>query len=312
MTGLDYTKTSSRDDWLTERRKAIGGSDAAAIVGLNDYSSAFEVWLDKLGRLPEKEDTEAMRQGRDLEAYVAERFSEATGKKVRRENRLIRNSKYPFAHANIDRRIVGENAGLECKTTKSLNLKKFKNGEFPAHYYVQCMHYMAITGMEKYYLAVLVYGSGFFWYEIERDEEIINDLMQTEADFWEMVEKEIPPEVDGSDATAGALAIYYDEPDDAPVEIVGMNGLAKEYKELKEQEKDIRNRLECIKQEFGAYLGNSTVGYTSDFKITNKLRNHSNLDRKAINKDYPDLDFAKYTVVKPNRKKTVDIKELKK
>lgn len=120
-----------REDWLEERRKSIGGSDAAGILGLNRYSSPFILWLDKTGQLPEKEETEAMRIGRDLEDYVAKRWSEATGKKVRRENHLIRNSLYPFAHADVDRMVVSENAGLECKTTSTLDLRQFHGVEFP-------------------------------------------------------------------------------------------------------------------------------------------------------------------------------------
>ena len=106
----------SREDWLTERRKSLGGSDVAGILGLNEYSSPYSVYADKLGLLPEKEDTEAMRIGRDLEDYVASRFTEKTGKKVRRENSIIRNPDYPYLHANVDRVVVGENAVLECKT----------------------------------------------------------------------------------------------------------------------------------------------------------------------------------------------------
>lgn len=65
------TKGMSREEWLMRRRKTIGGSDAAGIVGLSRWTSPFSVWADKTGRAAEKEDTEAMRQGRDLEDYVA-------------------------------------------------------------------------------------------------------------------------------------------------------------------------------------------------------------------------------------------------
>ena len=93
----------SREDWLAERRKSIGGSDAAAVCGLSKWESPYSVWANKRGLTPEKEQTEAMRQGRDLEGYVAERFCEGTGLKVRRENAILINPKYPFAHANVDR-----------------------------------------------------------------------------------------------------------------------------------------------------------------------------------------------------------------
>ena len=118
------TKDMSRESWLWFRRHSIGGSDAAAIVGLNNFRSPLGVWLDKMGKVEEEPETEAMRLGRDLEEYVAERFTEATGKKVRRKNAIIYNSAYPFAHANIDREIVGEKAVLECKTTSKLTMRK--------------------------------------------------------------------------------------------------------------------------------------------------------------------------------------------
>lgn len=80
---LDTISTAkmSREEWLEERRKSIGGSDAAAVIGMSRFASPYTVWMDKTGRLPEKEDTEAMRIGRDLEEYVAKRFEEASGKR---------------------------------------------------------------------------------------------------------------------------------------------------------------------------------------------------------------------------------------
>lgn len=83
------TKDMSREDWLSERRKTIGGSDAAGIVGLSKWASPYSIWAEKTGRVPEKEDTEAMRQGRDLEEYVAQRWAKESGRKVRRVNAIL-------------------------------------------------------------------------------------------------------------------------------------------------------------------------------------------------------------------------------
>ena len=140
------TKGMNREEWLMRRRKTIGGSDAAGIVGLSKWASPFSVWADKTGRAAEKEDTEAMRQGRDLEDYVARRWMEETGKRVYRLPAMLYHPKYPFAHADVDRMVMGENAGLECKTTFSLDLKQFNGVEFPVQYYAQCIHYLAVTG----------------------------------------------------------------------------------------------------------------------------------------------------------------------
>ena len=83
------TKDMSREEWLRMRKTGIGGSDAGAICGLNPYASAMSVFYDKTTEELDLEDNESMRQGRDLEDYVARRFCEATGKKVRRSNMNI-------------------------------------------------------------------------------------------------------------------------------------------------------------------------------------------------------------------------------
>ena len=103
---------TNREEWLVRRRQGVGGSDVVGILGLSKYSTPYTVWADKMGQLPEIEDTSNMRLGRDLEPYVAQRFTDQTGLKVRRDSRTITNQKYPYSFAHIDRRIVGQNAGL--------------------------------------------------------------------------------------------------------------------------------------------------------------------------------------------------------
>lgn len=129
-----------------------------------------------------------MRQGRDLEEYVAQRWAKETGRKVRRVNAILHNPDYSFAHADVDRMVTGANEGLECKTTFSLDLKKFNNVEFPVQYYAQCVHYLAVTNAERWHLAVLVFGKGFFAYTLERNQAEIDALMRAEKDFWQLVD----------------------------------------------------------------------------------------------------------------------------
>ena len=111
------------------RSTTIGGSDAAAILGLNPYKSPYALWAEKTGEgssrriFPQKE---AVRLGTDLEEYVAKRFTEATGKKVRRENYTVFRDDMPYAHANYDRLVIGERAGLEIKTTNCAPLEQIQ------------------------------------------------------------------------------------------------------------------------------------------------------------------------------------------
>lgn len=237
------TRSMSRQAWLAERRKTIGGSDAAGIVGLSRYATPYTVWADKTGRLPEQEDNETMRQGRELEEYVAKRWEEATGKRVRRSNALLYNPSYPFAHADIDRTVLGEDAGLECKTTSALNLRQFRNVEFPEQYYVQCVHYLAVTGCQRWYLAVLVFGRGFFTFTLERDQAEIDALMAAEERFWALVEQDTPPALDGLEATGEALQALYPNSRNSSVELFGREAMLSEYVALQGQKKELAERI---------------------------------------------------------------------
>lgn len=301
----DLTKVStvgmSREEWLERRTHTIGGSDAAAIIGLNKWSSPYSVWADKLCKLPPKEDNEAMRLGRDLEDYVAKRFTEAVGKKVRRENAMLYNPDYPFAHADVDRMVIGEDAGLECKTTSVLNLKQFKGGEYPAHYYVQCVHYLAVTGCQRWYLGVLVLGQGFYHYVIERDEAEIEALMSSEAEFWKLVESRTPPMADGSEATSEAIKAVFKESNDSEVDLTAYNvdleaydALGKRIKELETQRDEIGNKIK-------SYMGESGRGSSAGFKVTWTSSSRSTFDSKRFQKDNPSLDLTKYNKTSSTR-----------
>ena len=289
------TLTMPREEWLVERRKSIGGSDASGILRLNKYSSPYTVWADKVGLLPPKDDNEAMRQGRDLEDYVAHRFMEQTGKKVRRENYMLRNPDYPFAHADLDRVVIGEDAGLECKTTKSLSFSKFKNGEYPTYYYVQCVHYMMVTGCKRWYLAVLVLGEGFYVFTIERDEEEIRALAEAEAEFWNNhVASGIAPDVDGSEATTDAVNAAFSECSGGNVGLIGFDSDLEKYMEINEKMRELKSMKDEVANKIKCHLKEADEGESEKFKVTWKPQSRSRLDLDKLAEDFPGIDIAKY------------------
>lgn len=304
------TKDMPHDEWLDHRRKSIGGSDAAAIVGLNPYASAYSVWADKRGLIPPKEDNEAMRLGRDLEEYVAKRFTEATGKKVRRENNIIINPEYPFAHANVDRMIIGEDAGLEIKTTTSLNLKKFKNGEFPSTYYAQCVHYMAVTGAKRWYLAVLILGRELLTFTIERDEAEICALMRSEREFWELVEAGMPPAVDGEKSTSEAIStIYADDVNDDNVDLIAYESDLSSYVAIGNQIKELKKLQDGYANKVKAVLGNTARGESASYGVTWTSSQRSTFDVQAFARDHSDIDLSGYYKLSTHRTFKVTLHE---
>lgn len=288
------TVDMSREDWLTERRKSLGGSDVASILGMNEYSSPYSVWADKLGKLPEKEDNEAMRLGRDLEDYVAQRFTEKTGKKVRRENAILRNPDMPYLHANVDRVVVGENAVLECKTVSALNLAQYKNGEYPARFYAQCCEYMLVCGFEKAYLAVLVLGKEFLVFEIERDENELEALKGACEEFWHYVETKTPPPVDGTESSSKAITALYPESNDTTIDLFPIGNTLMAYNAVCAQIKTLEADKEALANEVKAYMKEAQGGENDKFRVSWKSSTRQTFDSKAFAKDHPNMSLAKY------------------
>jgi len=297
VTAVTLAKTLDmpREQWLELRKKGIGGSDAAAIVGLDRYRSPFDVYADKLGLRPEIPDNEAMRQGRDLEQYVAERFMEATGKKVRRRNAMLQHPEYPFMIADIDRWVVGENAGLECKTTSVLNRCKFSQGEFPPNYYVQCVHYMAVTGAERWYLAVLVLNKAFHVLTIERDEAEVQALIAAEKDFWENhVLKKIPPAPDGSESTSDLIKQLFPEArESAEIALFGYEGKIQQYLEMDTKVKELECERDKLRQEIQLVMADAEIGRAQGYIVEWKNQTRQTLDTQRLKKEQAEI-YEKY------------------
>lgn len=288
-------KTSSREEWRALRKQYIGGSDAASVVCMNPFSSPFSLWAEKVGKTPEFEGNLATEVGTFLEEFVAKKFERETGKTVRRCNLSLVNDEYPWAIANVDRLIVGEDAGLEIKTTSELNMKRFKNGEYPGNYYCQCVHYLAVTGKKRWYLAVLIGNREFKIFTIERDEEEIKALMEAEHDFWvRYIETRKAPPADGSGSTSEAIKQIFNVESGETVELPGMDSIfqqraliQKQIKQLKEQQDELDNQVKVA-------MGSASKAICGMYSVSWKLQDTGGLDRDRIRKDYPGIDFSKY------------------
>ncbi len=294
--GLQMIPYGSHEEWLQIRRGYIGGSDAGAIIGMNPYSSAFSVWAEKTGKVPEFEGNISTRTGTLLEDLVAKLFMEETGKKVQRLNFTLVNEQYPFACANIDREIIGEDAILECKTTNSfVNVKKFRTGEYPEMWYAQMTHYLAVTGAQKAYLAVLSECRDFRIFELERDEDEIKALMDAEAAFWNtyVLPRKTPP-ADGHSATSETIKKLFDTDDGDTVDLSGIEPFFERRKVLNAHIKELNEEIDGLDNMMKLQLGSKSRGQCGRFTVSWKMQNTAALDRDAIKADYPDFDFSKY------------------
>ena len=306
MKKLVSTLNLSRDEWLKYRKQGIGGSDAGAICGLNPYTTAMHVYYDKTSETASDTDSEAMRQGRDLEDYVARRFMEASGKKVRRANAIFCHEDHPFMLANVDRMVSGENAGLECKTASPYMAGKWKDGSIPMHYQIQCCHYMAVCGADAWYIAALIYGKEFIVHKIERDEEIISDLIQIEQDFWEKhVQNHTLPDPDGSETADALIAEYFKKSSPCTVALKGFDEKLKRRQELLALINKMEKEKKQIEQELKLYMGEAEATENSSFRVSWKPVDSIRIDSGRLKEENPQA-YARYQKHIQYRKLTIN------
>ena len=295
--GLKLIPYENHDEWLKIRRGHLGGTDAGAIIGLNLYSSPFSVWAEKTEQVPEFEGNVSTKVGTYLEDLVAKMFAEETGKKIQRFNFTIVNHDLPWACANIDREIIGEDALLEIKTTSSWDVSKMtRNGQYPDQWYCQMSHYLAVTGCKKAYLAVLVECKEFKIFELERNEDELRALMSAEKDFWDnyIVPRKMPP-VDGHSATTEAIRKIFPQEMLPEADLSDCYDLFSSRKTLTESKKKIQAEIDAIENDIKVRMGLAATGKCGAFSVSWKTQRSSALDRDAIKADYPDIDFTKYT-----------------
>ena len=289
---VDVTKIS-HEEWLKYRKMGITGTDAGAIVGMNPYKSALQVFVDKTTDNIEVFDNEAMKQGRDLEEYVAQRFCETTGKKVRRANAIFSNDEHPWMLADFDRLVVGERAGLECKTVSAYSADKWKNGAIPLHYQLQIQHYLAVSGYDAWYIAALILGKEFIVHKIERDEELIQSLITIEKRFWEQnVLVGIMPDPDGSKTADEVLGKYFPQKEGISVLLPDyMETQLNRRRELVELIEKLETEKKTIEQGVKKYLGdsNATEAENESFFVRWKNVETDRVDVDKLKKEAPDI-----------------------
>lgn len=291
-------KKITTEQWRELRRQGIGGSDAASIAGQNPYRSKFTTYYDKLGQLPEQEESEAIRLGHDLEEYVAERFIEKTGKKVKNCNYILRSKEYPFMIANVDRLIVGENAVLEVKTTRNYDKYDYANGEYNSSYYTQVLHYMAVGGFQKAYIAIYELGVDLYVIEVERTEEVetdIQSLIALEKQFWEEnIKEQIPPTPTGIENDSKFIATAYQADDELPaIDLTPLDKQLEEIVALKAQYKALEAEIAERENSVKTTLAEATRGESERFKVTWKQSTTNRLDTATLKKEMPEV-YSKY------------------
>lgn len=309
---LVKTQELSRDDWLAVRRTGIGGSDAAAAVGLNPYMSPLELWLDKTGRAeglprPDPNDTTSPTYwGTLLEPLVAAVYTKKTGNRVRRVNAVLRHPSVPFMLANIDREVVGARdvSILECKTAGEFGARLWRAG-VPEYVQIQVQHQLAVTGKTAAHVAVLLCGQALEVHRIERDDALIGRLVELEARFWRFVESDTPPPADGSESADRALRHLYPG-NGGTVDFTDDRSLSSAFADLVAARADIeaRQTIEAqLKQTIAQAMGDATRALFETGEVSFKRsKDSSAVDLKRLLTDHPEYE-TQYATSRPGSRR---------
>jgi len=291
---MKKVKYGSNAEWLALRKNGIGGSDIGAICGVSKWETPLDVYNDKTNPdfvIPENE---AMWYGKKEEPIVAERFSILTGKDVRNDNHIIIDEEYPYFFANIDRKIVGEDAILECKTTDTLSANLWADGKIPDNYYLQMMWYLGVTKYTKGYFVCKVGNRETIIREVERDENLIAQIREEAKIFWnENILKRVPPSATvGDEWNLHQMWEPHEEEKDLSdlIDIfIVRNETLKEIDGIKAQLKEKEDIIKQCEISIKEALQGADKGVCGNFVVSHKWGTRKSVDTNKLKSEYAEV-----------------------
>lgn len=289
-------RCEDNDGWLAERRRGIGGSDVAAIMGLSPWRTPAEVWLEKTGRAEPQDlsDRPNVQFGNIMEPVIADwhrrKYPDLT---IRRVNAICQSLERPWAQASLDYEIHAPEIGwgvLEIKTAR--DKRDWKDG-VPAYYLTQVTHYLAVTGRKFAAVAVFFRDEAeFARYAIERDEEDIAAVNEAVDTFWrDYVQADVMPTLVGTSGEAQGLAQMHANPESDAITDMSAETLllVSDYQDAADRERQAKADKQKAANELMARIGDHKQLFTETSKVTWTRRTSERFDSRRFREDYPGL-----------------------
>ncbi|OQB51152.1 MAG: YqaJ-like viral recombinase domain protein [Deltaproteobacteria bacterium ADurb.Bin151] len=281
--------------WLEERRRGVGGSDIAAIMGLSPFKTAYQVYREKRKEVEDWQGNELTDWGKRLEPAIRQWYSDTTGRSVRLPDKIMYHPKHPFMLASLDG-FTDDGRVVEIKTARSgKNWGEPETNQIPDYYAVQVHHYMTITGFQVADIPVSIAGGSPSLYIVEADKEISEMIIEACAKFWERVQSGNPPDpVTYADAVA-----RFGKSSSSGAVIASGNTMIdlEELRSVRQQMKDLAEREEFLKGNIITFIGESgdtLINESGETLLTYKLANGRKLfDSKSLEKEMPEV-YQKY------------------
>ena len=260
-----------REQWLAYRRTGIGGSDASAVLGESPFTTARDLYYDKLGIASANDDEDNWVQkeiGTLLEDLVAKIFHIKTGYRIYQIKKMYRHPVHTFMIADVDYFVElpdGRKAILEIKTTNYNSRHSWWDEgveAIPLYYELQGRHYMAVMNMGRVYLCCL-YGNNedeVIIRHIDRDMEYETELIALEEDFWvnHLLAKVPPPYTEDGDLVMESIRRHHGAADPDAQEIVLEGDCAANiarFADLQEVKKELDRRLKAANYKMSLIKG---------------------------------------------------------
>ena len=283
------------DAWLAERMVSLGGSDAAPVLGIDQYRSPYQVWMEKTGQAGGFEENEAMRFGKLLEPIIADEFSVRTGWELVDPKALWRHPSHPFMHYTPDRLIRHPAHGiglLEIKNRSSYTGAVWDD-ETPPTVTAQLSHGFEVLDLDWGFSAALIGGNKLVFYRVDRDAELGDEIIRREQDFWQLVLDGTPPPMDGMAQTMDLLNGAFVPIDKEQVELPDTLRLARaEYTRLGAEIKALEeHRIEVGNQLRAAMREATEATIDGELAVSWRQQASTRVDVKRLRDEFP--DFAK-------------------
>lgn len=300
---LALVRPTDDREWHEWRSRGIGASDAAGIVGNSPFASPISVWLSKVGLAGPTEPTEAQQWGLLLEPVITGEFERRTGLYVRSRQSLATHPEHDWMRATLDGMVADsldmgvEPLGVfESKTSGDWARTAWDNG-VPEHIQVQVMHQLAVTGSKVGWVVALLGGQKLVTFIVERDQAVIDILMELEETFWtKYVLTQTPPPVDGSERTTEAIRDAFAEPSGDFIELpADALELVRLIHAASAEEKAAAERAETARNTMRLLLGDAQIGlYGGDPLVTWKQVTQDRIDSEELRAREPSV-AARYT-----------------
>jgi putative phage-type endonuclease len=282
------------------RQYSIGGSDAPVIAGVSPYKTPLALWLEKIGGPGDDTSTLPMRVGNALENLIIDEWGRETGKAVVPVIQTITDHKLSFITAHIDGRVPGEYEGIEAKSVG------FAGDEWgpsetdivPPNVFIQCSHYMMVTGWQRWHVGAIFGGREFRHYTLERNDAIITRLRELEVEFWSNVTNRIaPPMMTPADARLlftqddGSTLVASPDIVDLHARLAHVKGERQSYEDLEDE----------LKAKIQSFMGNAKVlkSPTGETLATwSSAKPSQRIDLAALRSNEP-LTASQYTITVP-------------